>query len=774
MASSVKTPKSKKTAPQAATSKPRADINGWVLCPGDGVLIISPGEEYHGLFGKVDAFPTKLELSSYVQLDDRPTTSGRVLLPNAQLRWMGPDPDRLDVHRPMRPGQRVRVVLDDDRKDASDELKRMEGQLATTMDFAYASNECVMVTVTFEAPELAPWPLVIKSTDLLVVPIPVVQYVPESEEASVPEVRMSTQAWNMLKVMGAVAIPQQLYSKQAQPLGAELVEAGFIEQVAGESGYQLTDAGRAALPTDDIAPAAAAPVATEHPAEFRNIPLEQIAVTRNTRQVFDETALTELAQSIRERGVIAPIVVRLHPDGLTVSATYELVAGERRFRASKLAGLATIPAMVRVLSDREFMEVQLLENLQRVDVRPADEAQAFAELLKNGFPIEEIAAKVGKPARFVAERARLMELLPEWVEALQQDRLLIGSAQQLARLTRAQQADVYKLLQRSWGELVEIDGVRLPVFGASEIRQQIDRQCKPHDLDSAAFPKDDALLHPAAGACVTCPKRTGNTLYLFDDLGGNQCLDGNCFAVKVSRYVERQLNELGREGQPVLKVADHWSRVPADTLNLNKWQSPENFKPEKLTELREAGQVRSALMTEGPRAGHVVEIVLPAEVAQQPDVVAAIKQQRQAETDKQKQEAVKVRALGAARRQAHYQLSTDLRGPGLHTAVVLRRMLYRDLEYNRPNHVREMLQQVYGWGELSNKSYLADGDKNQVREYLAAMETPALYALLVDLELLGWLHEEHPRHLPALCKELGWADEQLLAAHAERKKGAKA
>jgi ParB/RepB/Spo0J family partition protein len=561
-------------------------------------------------------------------------------------------------------------------------------------------------------------------------------------------------------------------------------ELSFSEKPGELPAWQCCQACDALFVRDVCAEVAAPPAAvpTEQPAEserlsvaatVQEIPLDDIDTSRNYRQVFDEADLAELAESITAHSVMQPVLVRPTPAG-QASQPYQLVYGGRRYKASALAGMATIPATVRPIADRDFLEIQLLENLQRVDVRPADEAHAFAELLKNGFPVEEIAAKVGKPARFVAERARLMELLPEWVEALQQGRLLIGSAQQLARLTRTQQAETYKLLQRTWGELLEVGGVMRPVYGASEVRQQIDRLYKPNDLDSAAFPKDDATLYPAAGACVACPRRTGNTLYLFDDLGGNQCLDGQCFATKVARHVERQLNELGRDGQPVLKVADHWSRVPADTLNQNKWQSPEQFTGEKLTQLREEGRVRTALMTEGTRAGHVVEIVLPAEVAQQPDVVAALKQQRQAETEKEKQEAAKVRALGAARRQAYHQLSTDLHGPGDHTAVVLRRMLYRALEYNRPTHVREMLQRVYGWGELSNKSYLADTDRPQILAHLAAMQTPQLYALLVDLELVGWLHEEHPHHIPALCKELGWKDEQLLAAHAEKKKkGAK-
>jgi ParB/RepB/Spo0J family partition protein len=505
-------------------------------------------------------------------------------------------------------------------------------------------------------------------------------------------------------------------------------------------------------------------------AGLRLVPLASIVVTTNTRKVFDETALAELAESVRAHGILQPIVLRPYA---AESGKYELVAGGRRFRAAQLAELAEVPATVRHLTDREFLEVQLLENLQRVDVRPADEAQAFAKLMKNGFALEEIAAKVGKPARFVAERARLMELAPEWVEALQQGCLLIGSAQLLARLTRTQQSEVHQQLDGYYGNKEEIGGVMRRVYSASEIRQQLDRQFKTHDLEKAAFPKDDATLYPVAGACLTCPKRTGNTPYLFDEMGGNTCLDGACFSEKLIRYVARVAEQMGADGQPVLKVADHWGRVPGDVLNLNKFKSTERFQDNEITELRAQGRVRSALMTEGARAGHIVEVVLDAAVAAQPDVVAAIKQEKAKQTQKEKDDAAKVRALGAARRQAYYQLTADVHGDGLHTALLLRRMLYKKLEYRSYGSLRELLQKVYGWEGFKGGSYLDERERKLVVGRLAAMEAPQLQGLLLDIQLLEWLEEEHPSTLPSLCKELGWSDEQLLAAHAERKKGKK-
>jgi|GEM_PF-6532553 len=601
-----------------------------------------------------------------------------------------------------------------------------------------------------------------------------------------PELEMSIAAWNLLE--RTVRDGELLAHAKDFTQGAELNElqsAGLVELLpfANGSTYKPTAAGIAEIKSEQTEPAPApSPAAKQKltPAHFtgildtaaaglRVVSIDSIVVTTNTRKVFDETALAELAESVKAHGILQPIVLRPH----SVAGQYELVAGGRRYRAAQSAGLAEVPATVRNLTDREFLEVQLLENLQRVDVRPADEAHAFAELLKNGFPLEEIAAKVGKPARFVAERARLMELLPEWVDALQHGRLLIGSAQQLARLTRAQQTQAHQQLDAGYGDKVEVAGVMRRLYSAADIRNYIERQFKTHDLEQAAFPKDDATLYPVAGACLTCPKRTGNTPYLFDEMGGNICLDGGCFGEKVTRYVARMSEQLATNGQPVLKVADHWSRVPADVLNLNKFKNTNSFPDALVDQFRAQGRVRPALMTEGARAGQIVEVVLDAAVASQPDVVAAIKQEKAKETQKEKDDAAKVRALGAARRQAYYQLTADVHGQGIYTAVLLRRMLLSDLQYGPHKAVREMLQQVYGWGEMSTRTYMDESERKQLIGYLAEMETPALQSLLLDLQLITWLHEEHPSNLPALCKELGWSDEQLLAAHSERKQGQK-
>ena len=592
LAKKVKAALKPSTGPQ-----PRADIKGWVLCPGDNVLIVSPGEEYHGLFGKVDAFPTVLELSSYVQIDGRPTTSGRVLLPNAMLRWMGPDEAQIDLHRPTRPGQRVRVVLDNEAL-ATSELKSMEGKLGTVTELSPSANSS-MVTVRLDDP--AELPVAINSFDLLVVPIPVVQYVPEPEEVpAIPEavMRLSTKAWDALETIASIGgecWPKDFTTPQGKESIAELLAAGLL---AGADGYYLlTGAGRAALP-DAESPAPAAPVASEQPTEFRNIPLEQIAVTRNTRQVFDETALGELAQSIKERGVIAPIVVRRYD--IEGPFAYELVAGERRLRASKLAGLLEIPAMVRVLDDRAFIEVQLLENLQRQDVRPSDEAQAFAELLnKHSFTAEEIALKVGKPVKFVLQRAKLVTLTPFWMEALEQERLPLAAAHELARLPEAGQGLLEEAAMKGY-DTKRPDAVFTTQWVRSGISQWV-----LADLNAAFFRKNDATLFPKAGACTTCPKRSGACQGLFDEveLKHDYCLDKPCFEQKKTNLVERHKEALRNQtGKKAVLISSNYYQVPAGILDCYRYKEAKQEDP---------GAVQ-AVMIDGAEMGRIKWVVLKA------------------------------------------------------------------------------------------------------------------------------------------------------------------
>jgi len=147
------------------------------------------------------------------------------------------------------------------------------------------------------------------------------------------------------------------------------------------------------------------------------------------RRVFDEDTLHELAQSIRQYGVLQPIVVRRIMNG------YELVAGERRWRAAKLAGLSDIPAVVKEYSDAEMTEIALVENLQREDLNPIEESVAYRRLMEEfGLTQEEVARRIGRSRSLIANVLRLLHLPAEIQEHVSRGTLSIGQARPLIGL----------------------------------------------------------------------------------------------------------------------------------------------------------------------------------------------------------------------------------------------------------------------------------------------------------------------------------------------------
>ena len=167
----------------------------------------------------------------------------------------------------------------------------------------------------------------------------------------------------------------------------------------------------------------------------QQIPLHEIQAKRyQPRHEFDESALDELKESIVQHGVLQPILVRQLPAG----KGYELVAGERRFRASRLAGLETVPALVRPLSDAASTEIALIENLQREDLNAIEEANAYRNLLQNfGLTQEALAERVGRSRSHITNMMRLLKLDAHVQEYLANGSLSMGQARPLVVLTDA-------------------------------------------------------------------------------------------------------------------------------------------------------------------------------------------------------------------------------------------------------------------------------------------------------------------------------------------------
>lgn len=155
----------------------------------------------------------------------------------------------------------------------------------------------------------------------------------------------------------------------------------------------------------------------------QQVALEQLQISPfQPRRHLDPEGIAELAASVADKGVLQPLLVRPKAKG------YEIVAGERRFRAAQQAGLESVPVVVRALSDQETLEVAIIENLQREDLNPVDEARAFEKLLGFGLQQEQVARAVGKSRSAIANSLRLLKLPEAALAALEQGQISAGHA----------------------------------------------------------------------------------------------------------------------------------------------------------------------------------------------------------------------------------------------------------------------------------------------------------------------------------------------------------
>ena len=265
----------------------------------------------------------------------------------------------------------------------------------------------------------------------------------------------------------------------------------------------------------------------------------------NPRKTFE--GLDELAASIREKGVLQPIGVR-HRKGAG-ELSFEIVFGHRRFRAAALAGLTAIPCLVLELDDRQTIEVQVIENVQRSDVHPLEEADGYVALLKtHGYTIEKLAAKIGRPPAYVRLRVMLASLCDEAREKLTKGKITLGVAQLLARMPSHDS-------QR--GAVKRVTGWY--VDACPSVRQVSDFLQREYmlQLEGAPFDRKSKTLLPIAGACTECPKRTGSQPELFADVKTkDSCTDPKCFAQKRDAAAKQKLEDAKASGKKILSASE--------------------------------------------------------------------------------------------------------------------------------------------------------------------------------------------------------------------------
>ncbi|MFB3785216.1 MAG: ParB/RepB/Spo0J family partition protein [bacterium] len=176
------------------------------------------------------------------------------------------------------------------------------------------------------------------------------------------------------------------------------------------------------------------PSMNEEIANIQEIPIEAIEASQfQPRRHFDEDALLELADSIQNQGILQPLLVRPHP---TAPEKYQLLAGERRLRAASLVSMSSVPCVVMQAEDTKALEIALVENIQRSDLSPLEEAQAYRYLVERfSLTQEDVAARVGKSREAVANTLRLLNLPERPLQALEEGKISVGHAKLLLGLS---------------------------------------------------------------------------------------------------------------------------------------------------------------------------------------------------------------------------------------------------------------------------------------------------------------------------------------------------
>lgn len=304
---------------------------------------------------------------------------------------------------------------------------------------------------------------------------------------------------------------------------------------------------------------AESPAATSHGAHFQHLPLSQLSESKsNPRKSFPVDAMRDLTASVKEHGVLVPLLVRPIPsDGVLL---WEIVAGARRYRAAKAAGLATVPTLSRSMTDRQAIEAQVIENLQRADLHPIEEARGYRTLIADhGYTAEQLATAVHKSEAYIYGRLKLCELPKGAAQLFEQGLLDASHALLVARIPVPELAEEAAREIAFGGWVVRRYGKKLPPeherdpMSFREARDWVQERYMLR-LKDAPFATNDASLAPEAGSCTACPRRTGNAKTLFGDVDGpDLCTDPTCFAKKKDALFARKAEEVKARGGDVLQ-----------------------------------------------------------------------------------------------------------------------------------------------------------------------------------------------------------------------------
>ena len=433
------------------------------------------------------------------------------------------------------------------------------------------------------------------------------------------------------------------------------------------------------------------------------------AVQERRRSHYDEAALKELAENIKAVQVIEPIIVRPKSGG-NDAESFEIVAGERRWRASRQAGLESIPAIVRALDDGQVLEIQLVENLHREGLHELEEAEGYEILMQqHHYGMEELSAKLGRSRAYLYARLKLLALDKKSREAFYGGKLTASTALLLARIpVPALQQEALKAITATW------NGQPLPF-------REAQRHIQDHymtRLKDAPFDTKMPDLVAGAGPCGTCPKLTGNQPELFGDVKNSDvCTDTVCYASKRTAWGQRIQTQAKAEGRTVL-TGKEAKRIAPYGVNSNLqggYVSLEQqcYQDEKGRTYRQllGKDFKAETLIEDPESGRVVELIKLSEHndALKAKGVRSERAQPSNDTERARQQAARMETLFRERVFAAVRAKTPSAMMGADLRLVAH-ALWQTVGHDS----RIRLVKLWNWAEKGNASEVVHRSHTQI------------------------------------------------------------
>jgi ParB/RepB/Spo0J family partition protein len=511
--------------------------------------------------------------------------------------------------------------------------------------------------------------------------------------------------------------------------------------------------------------------------KYDNIPLECIRPsTTNPRKDFNPEKLAELAANIQQVGLAQPILVRpiARVEGSIVQ--FEIVAGERRFRASKLANTVTIAAVIKDLTDVEALRMQVVENLHRRDLHELEEAEGYEQLMKPqkdgtpGYTADELAEMTGRSKSYIYGRLKLCALEPSARKVFYDAGMSPSDALIVARIP------VPSLQAKFAKEIAKGDRNGDPL-SHREVLARLHRDYML-ELKTAPFKTTDDKLLMKVGACTTCPKRTGNQAELFSDVkSADICTDPVCFQAKRNAWSVIQIKRAKEAGQTVIEGADAKKVFPHQ---YSPNHPTENFKtPDSVcyddSKNRTYGQLAklanvATVVVKNPHDSAVVELIKVDDIKSALKEMGVVKSSSASSSNAE--QVKKAKAETAFRTEVFAEVRANAAANGWTDADwhVIAETMLRGLETNDFRMLLKILDWDESLGTWEGKKQLAEKVQSLSMQELSAV---LLAASLINEVRAGTYNTAKPEDLLAAAGRHG-VDVEKIRARLKAEEKAKA